>query len=270
MVAVRNRTALLYSILAVATAIFAIPGPASAAVPGFEVKITELPGEFAAGAAASTLTVVASTDAGRRCQKVRWSMLMRVNGIDLNQVTVERVEDNGSFPLSVQANGDTARLTDVQLDPGSLCRDSTVTARYQVSFASEVTDGQVTFQAEAYDAAERLLQQATATREVVNGDAAADPAESPDPSPTPSAEASGDDEESTEPTEQETAPSGSKAPGSIAAVPRGSGTDTNLLGVGVIVGAVLIFLGVGLLLRLRLRSRRGGGPASPEPFYPAQ
>lgn len=265
----RNRTALLYSILAVATAIFAIPGPASAAVPGFDVQITELPGEFAAGAAASTLTVVASTDAGRRCQKVRWSMLMRVDGINLSQVKVDRVEDNGSFPLSVRADGDTARLTDVQLDPGSLCRDSTVTARYQVSFASEVTDGQVTFQAEAYDATERLLQQATATREVVNGDAASDPAPSSEPSPTPS-QATGDGQESTEPPEQQAAPSGSDAPGSVAAVPRGSSTDTNLLGVGVIVGAVLIFLGVGLLLRLRLRNRRNSGPASLEPFRPAQ
>jgi hypothetical protein len=268
MVAVRNRTALLYSILAVATAVFAVPGPASAAVPGFEVQITELPGEFAAGAAASTLTVVASTDAGRRCQKVRWSMLMRVNGINLNQVNVDRVEDGGSFPLSVQADGDTARLTDVQLDPGSLCRDSTVTARYQVSFASEVTDGQVTFQAEAYDATERLLQQATATREVVNGDAAADPTPSADPSATPPEEASADGEESAQPSEDAAAPSGSDAPGSVAAVPAGSGTDTSLLSVGVIVGAVLIFLGVGLLLRLRLRNRRNGS-ASPEPFYPA-
>jgi hypothetical protein len=266
MVAVRHRTALLYSILAVAMAVFAVPGPATAAVPGFQVQITELPGQFAVGANPSTVTVVASTDAGRRCQKVRWSMLMKVNGISLEQVSVDRIEDSGSFPLSVQADGDTARLTDVRLDPGELCPGRTVTARYQVAFAREVTDGEVTLQAEAYDTSERLLQQASATREVVNGTpvAAPTPSEEPEPSPSSSDEDTPDEES----TPQEEEPS--EDPSAIAAVPTSrTGGDAGLLGAGLIVGAVLMFLGVGLLLHLRLRNRRSDRAAAQPPFYPA-
>jgi hypothetical protein len=264
MVAVRHRTALLYSILAVAMAVFAVPGPATAAVPGFQVQITELPGQFAVGANPSTVTVVASTDAGRRCQKVRWSMLMKVNGISLEQVSVDRIEENGSFPLSVQAEGDTARLTDVRLDPGELCPGRTVTARYQVAFAREVTDGEVTLQAEAYDAGERLLQQASATREVVNGSVAAPtPSEEAEPTPSPTEEDVPDDE----PTAQDEP---SDEPGAIAAVPTSrAGSDAGLLGAGLIVGAVLMFLGVGLLLHLRLRNRRSDRAAAQQPFHPA-
>jgi hypothetical protein len=254
MVAVRHRTVL------------AVPGQALAAVPGFQVQITELPSQFSVGANPSTVTVVASTNAGRRCQKVRWSMLMRVNGIALDQVSVDRVEDSGSFPLAVQSNGDTARLTDVNVDPGELCNGRTVTARYQVSFAQEVTDGQVTLQAEAYDTTERLLQAATVTREVVGGTAVEPgPTEDADPTPTPTEDAA-DDDESTDPTEAaETSPTA----GAIAAVPAAkSGGDTSLLGAGVVVGAVLIFLGVGLLLRLRMRNKRTDVAAA-QPFYPS-
>lgn len=261
----RHRTVLLCSILAVAMAVFAVPGPATAAVPGFQVQITELPGQFAVGADPSTVTVVASTDAGRECQKVRWSMLMKVNGISLEQVSVDRIEDTGSFPLAVQAAGDTARLTDVRLDPGELCPGRTVTARYQVTFAREVTDGEVTLQAEAYDTNERLLQQASATREVVNGSsAAATPSEEAEPSPSPTEE-DAQDEEST-PADDEA----SDEPSAIAAVPTSrAGSDAGLLGAGLIVGAVLMFLGVGLLLHLRLRNRRSDRAAAQQPFHPA-
>jgi hypothetical protein len=266
MVAVRYRTALLYSILAVATAVFAVPGPATAAVPGFQVQITELPGTFAAGGDPGTVTVVASTDVGRRCQKVRWSMLMKVNGISLDQVRVDRVEQNGAFPLSVQTDGDTARLTDVQVDPGELCRGRTVTAEYRLTFAQAVTDGQVTLQAEAYDTTERLLQLASVTREVVNGERQAQPTptEDADPTPAPSEDGEAADEE------PEVSPTAEQTGGAIAAVPASkAGGDRSLLGAGLIVGAVLIFLGVGLLLRLRLRSRRQDQLDATRHFYPA-
>jgi hypothetical protein len=262
MVAVRYRTALLYSILAVATVVVASPGPATAAVPGFQVQITELPGSFAAGAAPGTVTVVASTDVGRRCQKVRWSMLLTVNGISLDQVKVDRVEDNGSFPLAVQANGDTARLTDVQVDPGELCRGRTVTAQYRLTFDQEVTDGQVTLQAEAYDTTERLLQLASVTREVVNGEREAGP--TPTEDAEPSTAPTGDDEEES----PEVSPTAEQNGGAIATRPASkSGGDPSLLGAGLIVGAVLIFLGVGLLLRLRLRNKRTDRVDATQPFY---
>jgi hypothetical protein len=268
MVAVRYRTALFHPILIAASAILASgvtvltgSGPASAAVPGFQVQITELPGEFASGENPKTVTVVASTDVGRACQKVRWSLVLRVNGISLNQVSVERVEDTGAFATAVQADGDTARVTDVKFDPGSLCRGQTVTARYQVSFAQDVTDGQVTFQAEAYDTTERLLQLATATREVVDRRAARSEQAQPSPSAT------ADDPASDEPSQEAVEPTASATPGGVATVPTAAaGGDSHLLGTGVVVGAVLIFLGVGLLLRLKLRGRRSDGP---QPFYPA-
>ena len=58
----------------------------------------------------------------------------------------------------------------------------------------------------------------------------------------------------------------------LTAVPtsgNGSGTPS-LLGAGLIVGGILVFLGVGLLLRLRLRNRnpKHGGQL-PTSFYPA-
>ena len=49
-------------------------------------------------------------------------MVLTVDGADLDQVRVDRVEEDGNFPLRVRTEGDTARLTDVRLDPGQLCR----------------------------------------------------------------------------------------------------------------------------------------------------
>ena len=54
-----------------------------------------------------------SRSAGRCCS--------RVQGLRLDQLKVDRVEDTGSFPLEIRTEGDTARLTDRQLDPGMLC-----------------------------------------------------------------------------------------------------------------------------------------------------
>jgi hypothetical protein len=238
--------------------------PAAAqAAPGFAVQYTELPGEFVAGGSPSTVTVVASTDAGGRCQKVCWSMLVRVAGVGLDEVRVDRIEESGSFPLAIRATGDTARLTDRDLDPGELCRGRTVTARYRLGFAGNATPGEVTLQAEAYDRNARLLEQSVATRAVVGeqGDAAS-------PSPTGSA----DPEPSGAPGDASAAPEEpsptASAPGGVAAVPTaGTRGSTNLLGVGLIIGAVLIFLGVGILLRMRLRNRADRRRETP--FYPA-
>jgi hypothetical protein len=278
MITVRYRAALFSTILAATTfaataAVLAVAAPASAVVPGFAVKITELPGSIAAGAAPSTVTVVASTDVGRRCQKVRWSMVLRVDGVDLGQVRVDRVEETGSFPLRIQADGDTARLTDVQLDPGELCTGSTVTARYRVAVDASADAGRVTFQAEAYDRNERLLQQASATSRVV-GDRTA-PSPSPSASPSPSESESAEPEESADASEPaEDAAAGADGPASpdptgIAAVPTSSGDVPSLLGPGLIIGAVLVFLGVGLLLRLRLKARQAEVRPLHTSFYPS-
>lgn len=239
-------------------------GPAAAAaVPGFEVKITEVPGTFTAGAGPRTVTAVASTDTRDRCQKVRWSMLLQVEGTNLDEIRVDRVESSGSFPLEVEARGDVARLTDTQLDPGQLCRGRTVTARYRVAFTDDADAGKISFQAEAYDSRNRLLAQTRTTSTVAGGDddeAASSPSPTPtreaEPSPTPS------ETQSPEPGLGESADDDAAATpaptrnGAISQVPASANSDTpSLLGAGLIVGAVLIFLGVGLLMRLRLRSR---------------
>jgi hypothetical protein len=288
MIAVRHRAGVFSTIVAVTAAFVAAAGPAAAVVPGFDVRITELPDAFAAGAGPDTVTAVASTVAGRRCQKVRWSMVMRVEGVRLDQVKVDRVEETGSFALRVQADGDTARLTDAQLDPGTLCPGRTVTARYRVAFDDAAAQGRVTFQAEAYDTDERLLQLASATTQVVGDDDAdetAPPETEPTPSPTPSESDEGDDADADESEVDETVtpePSdgveeaaGDEAeptsPGadSIAAVPTSAGGSRGLLGAGLIIGAVLIFLGVGLLLRLRMRGRRQDQAVTTR-FHPAR
>lgn len=272
MIAVRHRAAaLLVSVLATAAATLLIAGPAQAAARGFQVTITQLPQEFEAGAPARTVEVVASTDNQGRCRKVRWSMVVKVDGVDLDQVKVNRVEDDGDFPVQVRADGDTARLTDVQLDPGSLCPGKTVTARYQVAFDDDA-DGRVTFNAQAFDAGTRLLEQASATSRVGGGRAAASP--SPTPSATPSEEPS--EEPSAEPsdevTEEAVAAPGGTSGGAPAANPASAGGGIpSLLGPGLIVGALLVFAGVGLLLRIRMRAGRAKAAHHlPTGFYPTR
>ena len=265
----RHRAAaLLLSVLAIAAATLLLPAPARAAVEGVEVTITEVPREFKAGADARTVQVVVSTDNPGRCQKVRWSMVLRVDGVELDQVKVDRIEE-GSFPLRVQADGDTARLTDVRLDPGSLCRGKTVTARYEVAFDDDADEGRVTFQAQAFDAGARLLQEASATSRVAG--------ERAEPSPSPSASPS----ESPEPEESDVAVDDEE---SADAAPPAAGGDTDvqadlaateggvrsLLGPGLVIGALLVFAGVGLLLRLRMRGRDAEPQQVPTGFYPTR
>jgi hypothetical protein len=211
--------------------------------------------------------VVASTDEGRRCLKVRWSMLLQVDGLSLDQVQVDRIEDDGSFPLRVRTEGDTARLTDVRFDPGQLCVNRTVTARYRVAFDDDAPEGQVTFQAQAFDATTRLLQEATASSRVIG--AKASPSPSP-PSPSPSeSEAAEEDEAVDDEESQEAAPVPTATGDDLSANPAAAteGGVPSLLGPGLVVGAVLVFLGVGLLLRLRMRNK---APQRQHSYYPTR
>lgn len=284
----RHRAAALLSgALAIAAATLALPVPAQAAVApaaaraavaqaavvraavdGIKVTITELPGEFEAGAKARTVEVVASSsrDEGR-CRKVRWSLVLKLDGVDLDQVKVNRVEDDSDFPLQVQADGDTARLTDVRLDPGSLCRDKTVTARYQVAFDDDA-GGKVTFRAQAFDATTRLLQEASATSRVIGERAGPSPSPSPSESgsPAPSeSPAAVEDDESSEAAAPPAGPGGDDLSANNVSA---EGGVPSLLGPGLIIGALLVFAGVGLLLRMRLRNRAPKHQQMPAGFYP--
>jgi hypothetical protein len=281
MIAVRQRAAAVVStILAIAAATLAVPAAASAVVPGVTVEITRLPDTFAAGDGPRRVTVVASADESRQCQNIRWSLLVRVAGVTLDQVRIERVPEPGGSPLRVRSDGDTARITDVRFDPRALCPGRTVTAQYEVAFTGD-RSGQITFKGQAFDAAGRLLQSATGTSRVVGegdeGDEAAEPSpteaaptESADPSPSTSesddagAAAAGDDETS--------APAAPPPGGDITANrAAASGGIPSLLGPGLVVGAVFVFVGLGLLLRIRMRKKPPKVNQHPLPtsFYPA-
>lgn len=191
--------------------LLAVAAPAQAA---FTTQLGGLPERFTAGGEVRTVSAVVSrTGAPGGCVKVRWSLVLRVEGLRLDQVRLDRVEETGSFPVEVRTEGDVARLTDRQLDPGTLCPDRTVTARYRLAFAGDVTRGRITLAAEAYDARLRLLARQTATRTVVGAGAAATPA-APDPDvstpapagtpPEPSATASDPGEPAAGPVDEET------------------------------------------------------------------
>ncbi|HEU4425639.1 MAG TPA: hypothetical protein VFR67_24150 [Pilimelia sp.] len=233
----RRTLAGLCAVLCPTGLVLANASPAAAAQ-GVAVQISEVPDQFAAGARPETLTVAASKRKGD-CLKVRWSMVLRVEGMRLDQVRVDRIEETGSFPLDVRSEGDSARLTDVQLDPGTLCRDRTVTARYEVNFAKDVAGGRVTFSVEAYDAELRLLESDTATRTVEG--AAPEPTESPTAPP------------------EETAPEGPPVAPDEPAQPQAAapaGNQIPLPAIGFLIGALMLFLGFGLLLQVYRRMRR--------------
>jgi hypothetical protein len=215
-------------------------GPATLVAPGVAVQFTGLPGQFVSGGDPSRVIAVASSsaDTGRRCERVRWTMLLRSDGVALNTVRVGRVENNALFPVQVRIDGDAARITDQDFDPGQLCRDRTVTAQYEIAVSDPASTGQLSLQVAAFDRNQQLLQQT---------DAATDPG------------AAG-------PSAQPTAPDPAVSQPSLGLSAASRGGGTSMLGVGLIVGTVLIFLGVGLLLRLRLKGRRRQrdlGPAYP-------
>jgi hypothetical protein len=214
--------------------------PASAAQ-GVTVRISEVSGRFEAGASPAQVTVVA-TKRGRECIKVRWSLVVRVEDMSLDQLTIDRREESGSFPVDFQASGAEGRLTDERLDPGTLCRGRTVTARYTIAFDEDASGGRVTLRAEAFDSRNESLESDSVTRNV-RGDA------SPSPSPTPTQE-----QEAAESTEEAEAPvAGGGVGGPITPA---SNTGSGLLPVGLAIGGMMVFLGLALLLRARRKLLR--------------
>ncbi|RLK22716.1 hypothetical protein DER29_0560 [Micromonospora sp. M71_S20] len=246
-----------------------LPVPAQAA---FTTELSGLPDEFTAGGRVETVSAVVSRDDGG-CDKVRWSMVLRVRGIRLDQVRMDRVEETGSFPLDIRADGDVARLTDRRLDPGTLCLGRTVTARYRLAFAGDVTRGRITLAAEAYDANLRLLSRQTATRSVVGSAARTAAPEEPEPRATPAdptglaattaeaaepGEAAAADEPVTdEPVTDEPAAAGAPPAAGAGRPVAGSG-GFGAVQAAFLLGGLLLSLGLGLLLRLRHLTRAAG------------
>ncbi|MEU8420999.1 hypothetical protein AB0C15_08985 [Micromonospora sp. NPDC048835] len=237
----------------------AVAAPAQAA---FTTEMSGLPGQFTAGEQVRTISaVVSQTDRRARCAKVRWSMVLSVQGgLRLDQVKMDRVEETGDFPLEIRTQGDVARLTDRQLDPGTLCPGRTVTARYRVAFAEDVTQGRVTLAAEAYDANRRLLARQTATRSVVGvGVPTRAPKPTP-PKPTESASAPTDDESTA--TEESVAEQPADAAPPAANRPVSQSGAFGVVQLAFLLGGLLLFLGMGLLLRLRHLTRATAGDAA--------
>jgi hypothetical protein len=250
----RHRILALAGAIVAGTALNALAWapPAAADVPGFNVRVTA-PERFTASGSAATVTAVVTSE-NRRCRKVRWVLLVRTP-VGADQLRVTRVEDDGEFAASTSTEGDTTTIVDDALDPGTLCRGRTVTGRWQISFEGP-DGGDARFEARAFDAEQTLLTTAAATT-TVRGERAA----------TPSAEPS------EEPAEEEAAPEEKTGP----VVDQESGEpeaalvaeETTLLGPGLIVGGICVFLGVLLLLRLRVRARtaRIESQALPTGFY---
>jgi len=243
----RHLAARVLTALALVAASLAWTSPASAAVEGFAVDIGQSPATFTIGKDAATLTAIASTERQqRRCIKVRWSLTVRTDGISLDQIRVNRIENNESFRVRAQLDDDVARITDTQLDPGQLCRDQTISARWDISFTGP-DDGSVTLEARALDVTGRELASKSLSSRVVTP-VAAKPSASPSPSATETEQAADDQAAAdTTPDPADTT--------SAAALNPTSGTPS-VLGPGLIIGAVLVFLGVALLLRIRTRNRK--------------
>lgn len=240
----------------VGTAAFGIvTASPAAAIEGVSIRITAL-SRFEAGSGAG-MTVVASKRSGGECLKVRWSMALRVEGLRLDQVEVQRLEE-GPFPVEVRDTGNgQVQFTDARPDPGSLCRNRTVTAKYTLRFADDVRDGRVALEVGALDLRGRLLESTTVTRSVAGGASttpSAEPSEEPSekPSPTPSSEptrTAAPVEEAAEQTETPAAGVGAGEP--IDATPAGG--SSGLLPVGIAVGGMMVFFGLTMLIRARRR-----------------
>jgi hypothetical protein len=243
-VSARVTTALGLVAASVAFALATSPAPASADVDGFQVAMGQTPATFTIGKEARTLTAVASTDRERRCFKVRWALVIRTDGVSLDQIRVNRIENGQTFRVRAQLGADEARITDVAPDPGQLCRNQTVTGRWDISFVGP-DNGRVTFEARALDGG-RVLSSADASSRVVTA-VAAKPSASASASPSPAGDA-------TEQAVADETPIAQRSSTSAALVPTG-GTPS-VLGPGLIIGAVLVFLGVALLLRIRTRNRK--------------
>jgi hypothetical protein len=271
MIAVRYRTAaLVATVLAPAAATLALSAPASADVKGVTLKVTQ-PATFVAGGPAGTLSVTAATDGKKPgCRKVRWTLEVRVQGLQLNQVRVQRLEGDGDFPVDVQASGDTARIVDRRFDTGSLCSDKTDTAAYAIAITGG--HGSIAFRSEPHDAAGRLLSTATSQSAVEGTEAVAPPpAGTASPSPSPSAGPSPSESDAGAIVPAEVPPSAILPAPAVIPAAQVKDRSPSLLGPGLIIGGLLVLLGVGLLFRMRRRSRRdprGTAGFPPTSFYP--
>jgi hypothetical protein len=242
MIVMRHVAARVTAALTLLTASLAWAAPAHADVDGFDAKFGQAPSSFTTGKAARTLTAVVSTDReSRRCLKVRWTLIIQSRGVSLNQVKVNRVEDGKAFKVQARLTDDGARITDAKADPGQLCRGRTVTGQWDISFSGP-DNGSVTFEARASEGG-KVLASASTTSRVVDA-VAAKPSTSPTPTTSPSQEAAVADQ-----------PTPDQSSAGAAALNPSSGTPS-VLGPGLIVGGVLVFIGVALLLRIRSRNRK--------------
>lgn len=217
--------------------------PAAAAVEGFSVNLGQAPATFTIGKAAKPLTAVASTDRDGRCRKVRWSLTIRTDGISLDQVRVNRIENGQAFRVRAQIGDEAARVTDVQADPGQLCRGQNVTGRWDISFLGP-DSGKVTFEARALEGGRELAAAGLTSRVVTPVAATTSPTPAPAATDTPAEQAADD-----------TAGTPNAGESTAGALNPSAGTPS-VLGPGLIIGAVLVFLGVALLLRIRTRNRK--------------
>ncbi|TCB92155.1 hypothetical protein E0H26_24615 [Micromonospora zingiberis] len=242
----------------------AMAAPAQAA---FATELSGLPDQFTAGGRVATVSAVVSRSDQGDCLKVRWSMVLAVQGLRLDQVRVDRIEETGSFPMEVRIDGDVARLTDRQLDPGTLCPGRTVTAQYRIGFAADVEQGKVSLAAEAYDQNLQLLSRQSATREVVGRNAVAPPTTAaPTPSSVPTVDPTEEpaDTPTVDPADEEADAADDGYAGGAAEPPAAdaagnqvseSGAGIGLTEAAFLLGGLLLFLGVGLLMRLRQLTR---------------
>ena len=236
--------------LALVAAVLAFFATPAAAADGFQVTIGQAPATFTIGQQARTVTAAVATDRQRRCVKVRWALVITTDGISLDQVRVNRVENGQSFRVRVELGADAARITDAQADPGQLCRNQTDSAQWDISFTGP-DNGRATFAAHALDLAGRELASAESSSRVVT--AVADkPSASPSAKPTPTEAAT------EEPVAEDQDTPAAKVTTSASALTPTGGTPS-VLGPGLIIGAVLVFLGVALLLRIRTRNRKAAG-----------
>ena len=255
--------ALVATALAGVAATLAWSTAAVADTPGFAVNVTQAPQTFTIGKDVRALDASVSTDKNGRCRKVRWALTIRTQGISLNQIRVGRVEDGQSFQVNAQLGADAAQIVDAQLDPGQLCRNQTVSAQWEIGFTGP-DDGQVSFEVRALDVTGKLLASANAGSNVVTPVSATT---DPTPSDSPSATASPSPTFSAEPTEAAAVtPSDPISANPAASAARTGGPS--VLGPGLIIGAVLVFVGVALLVRLRTRNRRNPGFADDTQMLP--
>lgn len=238
------------------------------AAPGFTVRFTELPDRFVADGRPVTVAAVVSTDQAGDCRKVRWSLVLEVRGLRLDQVRIDRFEDTGSFPVEIRVEGAAARLTDVPLDPGILCLGRTVTARYAMAISEPVVRGQIALTAEAYTANGTLLARQTVTRPVI-GRASPRPAVTPPTvAPTPTAPSEPSESPPTSAPAVAPSPPQTTAPGDATAAfaPTVDRRDTGVALVGFGIGSLLVFVGASMLLRTVRSLRRIGRAARGSPW----